>query len=143
MNKSSRGKKILQGCSQYCQQTSLHGWQYVDSESSIICKLIWIIIVISCNITAIGFMVTHFQDFIAATTVTNIESSTASLNEITFPSVYVCNENQGNENHVYFVTYVSRYLYIHTLIDRVCIEKKRTPAMLLGSIKPIHLCILL
>ena len=123
MNKS-RGKKILQGCSQYCQQTSLHGWQYVDSESNIICKLIWIIIVVSCNISAIWFMVTHIQEFIAATTITNIESSTASLNEITFPSVYVCNENQGNENHVYLVTYL--FVQLHTYFDRVCFEKKNT-----------------
>ena len=41
-----------------------------------------------------ALLVQNTQQFWNATTVTSINSTTASLNDITFPSVYICNVNQ-------------------------------------------------
>ena len=40
------------------------------------------------------FLVINLIDYMNSTTVTNIQSSTSSLNNIYYPSVTVCNTNQ-------------------------------------------------
>jgi hypothetical protein len=41
------------------------------------------------------FFVRNTEDFFAAKTVTSIDSTTASLGDIIFPSIFICNVNQG------------------------------------------------
>ena len=36
---------FMNGFSTYCQQTSLHGWQYIDSENGLCRKIIWFLII--------------------------------------------------------------------------------------------------
>ena len=43
-------------------------------------------------------MAQNLQQFLAATTVTSINSTTASLNDITFPGIYICNVNQVSKS---------------------------------------------
>ena len=47
-------KIFMRGFSTYCQQTSLHGWQYIDSESGLVPKIVWFLIVLAFSAISIG-----------------------------------------------------------------------------------------
>ena len=51
---SPENKIFLRGFSTYCQQTSLHGWQYIDSENGPSRKIVWFLIVLAFSATSIG-----------------------------------------------------------------------------------------
>ena len=50
----SENKIFMHGFSTYCQQTSLHGWQYIDSENGPSRKIVWFLIVLAFSATSIG-----------------------------------------------------------------------------------------
>ena len=39
-----------EGFSKFCQQTSLHGWAYLDSESGFLRRVIWVIVLVSLGL---------------------------------------------------------------------------------------------
>ena len=86
--------KLVQGFSQYCQETSLHGWQYVQLEKRILLKLMWFFVILLYYVTATIFICKNFHEYNNGATIVTIKSTTASLDEVTFPSLYVCNLNQ-------------------------------------------------
>ena len=88
-----RGKDLIKGVSAYCQQTSLHGWQYLDSEKGFLQKIFWFAIVLMVLSISIFFVVNHTQTYLTSTTMTYIQSTTQSLNDIQFPSLFICNVN--------------------------------------------------
>ena len=45
---------FMNGFSTYCQQTSLHGWQYIDSENGLCRKIIWFLIMLVFSAASIG-----------------------------------------------------------------------------------------
>ena len=45
---------LMNGFSTYCQQTSLHGWQYVDSENGLCRKIIWFLMMLIFSAASIG-----------------------------------------------------------------------------------------
>ena len=45
---------FMNGFSTYCQQTSLHGWQYVDSENGLCRKIIWFLMMLVFSAASIG-----------------------------------------------------------------------------------------
>ena len=51
---SPENKIFMRGFSTYCQQTSLHGWQYIDSENGLSRKIVWFLIVLVFSATSIG-----------------------------------------------------------------------------------------
>ena len=65
-----RGKDFLKGVSAYCQQTSLHGWQYLDSEKGFLQKIFWFAIVLMVLSISIFFVVNHTQTYLTSTTMT-------------------------------------------------------------------------
>ena len=78
----------------YCQQTSLHGWQYIDSEQGLLHMVFWFFIILMSISLSIYFLIINTKAFLKATTVTSIDSTTASLKDLIFPSLYICNVNQ-------------------------------------------------
>ena len=86
--------KLGQGFSQYCQETSLHGWQYVQLEKRIFSKIMWFLVILLHYVTATIFIWKNFQEYNNGATIATMVSTTASLDEVTFPSLYVCNLNQ-------------------------------------------------
>ena len=69
----------------FCESTSLHGYNYLYIAENIVLKLIWLLVII--GMTGIGtvFIVINTNTYIKARLVTNIESSTANLDvRITF-----------------------------------------------------------
>ena len=84
----------------FCGRTSLHGWNFL-AETSMeedyirkFSKFLWMfIITLSLGITSL-FLLTAVNDFTHKHVVTNIDTTTAPLHDVHFPSIIVCNINQ-------------------------------------------------
>ena len=92
-NKTNKKNVFIQSLKKYCQQSSLHGWQYLSSEEGIIKKLIWFMVIIVHYALASYFVWNNCNQFTKAKPITTIESTTSSLDDIDFPTVTVCNLN--------------------------------------------------
>ena len=75
-------------------QTSLLGYSYVASEPGIVKKLLWVLVVFAAYAFATYFIQDNIQENISSTDVTSTNSTTASLQDIHFPSAVLCNINQ-------------------------------------------------
>ena len=51
---SPENKIFMQGFSTFCQQTSLHGWQYIASEKGLCRKIIWFLIILAFSVASIS-----------------------------------------------------------------------------------------
>ena len=56
-------QKTVESFYDYCRNTTIHGWQYLESESSLFSKLIWIFIILAMNVSAIYLVVQNVQEF--------------------------------------------------------------------------------
>ena len=92
-DKKESSARIYQRTLEFCQQTSLHGWQYLQSEIGIVRKVLWFFLIFGHYIAAAYLIWMNYNEFNRATTITTIESTTAPLKDVRFPSVYVCNLN--------------------------------------------------
>ena len=63
----------------FCQETSLHGWKYLNSETKITLKFMWFVVLLSACIASFYFMFYYTAQFMAATTVTTIDSTIAPI----------------------------------------------------------------
>ena len=80
----------------YCNQTSLHGLSYIVTEKPKLSRIFWVIIVIIFKCFSLFFVFTGYTEFVNSKTITSINSTTASLADLYFPSVFICNINQVN-----------------------------------------------
>ena len=80
--------------SSFCGRTSLHGWKYLRSEAGLFPKIVWLLAITSAVALSARFTFVNVEEFSSASTRSSIQSTTASLQDIIFPSVYVCNINQ-------------------------------------------------
>ena len=78
----------------YCESTSLHGWQYISKSDQSGWKCLWIGMVLSSVVVAVGFVFKQTSEFTKATVVTTVDTTTAPLSDVYFPSVTICNINQ-------------------------------------------------
>ena len=72
---------FLRGLHKYCQQTTLHGWQYIYTETGGFLKSIWFFVIIVSNIVASLTLYYNWSMYMDATTTTFLTSTTASLNK--------------------------------------------------------------
>ena len=63
----------------FCKSTTLHGYSYLYIATSILMKMIWIIVIVAMTALGIGFVVNITNDYLEAKILTTIESSTAPL----------------------------------------------------------------
>jgi hypothetical protein len=78
----------------FCEETSLHGWSYLNNKMNKIWKIIWILFIFLIIGTSIYVIEINIKSYLQARTVTTIDSTIASLKDVSFPSVYICNINQ-------------------------------------------------
>jgi hypothetical protein len=78
----------------FCDETSLHGWSYLNHKMNKVWKIIWILFIFLIIGTSIYVIEINIKSYLQARTVTTIDSTIASLNDVSFPSVYICNINQ-------------------------------------------------
>ena len=64
---------------EFCQQTSLHGWQYLGKGGGTKGKIVWLFIVLASLGVASVFLFTQVEDFLNRSVVTTIQTTTASL----------------------------------------------------------------
>ena len=63
----------------FCESTSLHGYSQFYIATSIFIKVFWVIVIVAMTALGIVFIVSNTNDYLEATTITTIESSTAHL----------------------------------------------------------------
>lgn len=91
---SRRQQKVAHCCEKFCNQTSLHGWQYLSTEPSLWQKLTWFLAILSVTALAIILNVNNVMDFLNMTPVTDIKNTNAPLKDLTFPMITIHNFNQ-------------------------------------------------
>ncbi len=64
---------------EFCNSTSLHGWQYLGHVGSIRGRIVWLTIVMASLGVASVFLATAAKDFANRAVVTTIDTTTASL----------------------------------------------------------------
>jgi len=89
-----RDKTKLEPFSKFCNGTSLHGFKYLDQEMSQPSKIVWKLFIFAILILSSYVIIINVKNHINASTITTIDSVIASLDDITFPSFYICNSNQ-------------------------------------------------
>ena len=78
----------------FCEETSLHGWSYLNNKMNKFWKMIWMLFIFLIIGISIYVIEMNIKNYLQATTVTTIDSTIASLKDVTFPSIYFCNINQ-------------------------------------------------
>ncbi len=89
-----RNKTKMEAFFRFCNETSLPGLPYLNREMNKPWKIFWVLFLIAIYITSFYVFVFYLQQHLNARTVTTIDSAMASLDDITFPSIYLCNTNQ-------------------------------------------------
>ena len=72
----SQTLKVLK---EFCESTSLHGYNYFHIFNSKWLSAIWMLVVFAMNVLGIVFLSWSTEEYMEAQMVTNIETSTASL----------------------------------------------------------------
>ena len=78
-------------------QTSIHGWPYLASEAGLIRKGLWLATILVTSGVALYFMRQNIVEYQKSDVVTLLNTTTASLTDIYFPTVTVCNINQVSQ----------------------------------------------
>ena len=78
-------------------QTSIHGWPYLASEAGLIRKGLWLATILVTSGVALYFMRQNIVEYLESDVVTLLNTTTASLSDIYFPTVTVCNINQVSQ----------------------------------------------
>ena len=89
----------MEDFSAFCKRTSLHGLQYLgDAGTHPLKKLFWFAVIIISIISAAILIYFNTVVFRKSTVLVSVETMTAPLSEIYFPSVTVCNINQARKS---------------------------------------------
>ena len=79
----------------FCNETTLHGWQYLAEPSKNRGqKCLWTAVIIGAIILAGYFVVKTTQEYSKSATKTTIQTTTGNLHQVTFPDLVICNINQ-------------------------------------------------
>ena len=85
--------------SAFCKRTGLHGWQYLgESNSPVLKRCFWFVVIFSSIISAAVLIYYNTVVFQTSTVLVSVETMTAPLSQIYFPSVTVCNINQARKS---------------------------------------------
>ena len=90
-----RRRGLRLGMDQFCQLTSLHGWNYCfRPEKPKIHTAGWILVIVTAVISAIALVVGILMEFREATVSVTLSTTTAPLDDFMFPAVTICNTLQ-------------------------------------------------
>ena len=79
-SKQNSIQEIIKTFDEFCNSTSLHGYVYLrHSSSSLILKVIWMLVILAVNGLAISFVVNNTSHYLKSDFITSIESSTEPL----------------------------------------------------------------
>lgn len=83
---------LLTSFGTYCQETSLHGWKYVQTSRSLE-RFCWLALLIVSLTTASVLVYRAVTDFLSHTVSTNMDSLSTTYDNLYFPAITVCNMN--------------------------------------------------
>ena len=90
---SENAKSLPQVFSDFCQNTSAHGFQYWVSAGSLLERLLWISIVASGFTIAFLMVRSALSHWINNPSSVDIRTFSKPANELPFPAITVCNEH--------------------------------------------------
>ena len=64
---------------EFCESTSLHGYNYWYNADSAIMKVAWVFVILAATCLGIVFLANQTKEYIDGRVLTTIETSTASL----------------------------------------------------------------
>ena len=73
------GKQTRFTFKEFCNNTTLHGYNHLYIIDSFIIKIFWIIAIIAMTGVSIGFLVDNTNEYVNSRLVTNVESYAADL----------------------------------------------------------------
>ena len=82
--------EVARNFKDFCESTSLHGYNYLHMTTSITLKIFWSIVISTMTSIGIWFLVKNTNDYMTSSIVTNIESTSGQLTVSTV--LLVCNE---------------------------------------------------
>ncbi|TRY76559.1 hypothetical protein TCAL_05309 [Tigriopus californicus] len=84
----------------FCETTSLHGWKFLGQSqpSRKLLRFGWMGVVLGSIGVSIFFLSNSMMDFKSSTVQTTQDTSRGSLQKVFFPSVTLCNINQGRSS---------------------------------------------
>ena len=78
----------VQSFMKYCQETSLHGWKYVQTSSPLE-RFSWLVLLIVALTTASVLVYLAVSDFLSHTVSTNMDSLSTPYDNLYFPAITV------------------------------------------------------
>ena len=85
--------------SEFCEETTLNGWYYLAKKSvGRIGRSYWALVVLGSLVLSGFFIYGATNEFLDSTVIITVDSVTASLDKVLFPSLVVCNQNQVPQN---------------------------------------------
>ena len=85
----------------FCQQTSIHGWSFLQFRGFGCFQVLFWVAIIVCSFGGCMYMISlNVQEFKEATIEFETISLTENLDEIFFPSIYVINSNQERKSYL-------------------------------------------
>ena len=84
---------------EFCEETNLNGWYYMAKRNLSICsRLFWALMIMSSIGLAFFFCFGIITEFLNSNVIITVDSVSASLDQVLFPSLVVCNQNQVLES---------------------------------------------
>ena len=80
---------------EFCEETTLNGWYYLAKKG--VGKLgrgYWIGVVLCSLFLSGNFIFSATNEYLDASVIITVDSVTASLDKVIFPSLVICNQNQ-------------------------------------------------
>ena len=80
---------------EFCEETTLNGWYYMAKQNLTKCsRVFWAFMILSSIGLAVFFCVGIVTEFLNSNVIITVDSVSASLDNVLFPSIVVCNQNQ-------------------------------------------------
>ena len=90
---------------EFCEETTLNGWYYLAKQNiGKLARSYWSLVVLGSLIVAGFFVYGATDEFLNSTVIITVDSVTASLEKVLFPSLVVCNQNQVNYRQLSVLT---------------------------------------
>ena len=80
---------------EFCEETTLNGWYYLAKKGvGKIGRGYWIGVVLCSLFLSGNFIYSATTEYLDASVIITVDSVTASLDKVIFPSLVICNQNQ-------------------------------------------------
>ena len=99
--------------SDFCAQTSLHGWVFVGDKGKrcfSLKKAFWFPVILCVIISAVCSLKHTLENFDEDKIKVDVEDRAAGLDEVYFPSIAICNVNPIRYGENKYINYIAQYL---------------------------------